>query len=88
MIRGVIAAVALLAALPATAAAQGGYSCYGDVGLPAPKASKAKLRFGIYPGGPAGVIAGPRPAAIPEVQAKIDQRVAQLRAGRTFVVHL
>ena len=88
MFRGLIAAVAVLAALPAAAAAQGGYSCYGDVGLPTPKASNAKLRFGIYPGGPAGVIAGPRPAAIPEVQSKIDQRVAQLRGGRPFVVHL
>lgn len=86
--RAAVVAVVGLLALPATAAAQGGYACSGDFGTPEPKPAKGKLRFGIYPGGPAGVVAGPRPPTIPEVQAKIDERVAQLRGGRPFVVHL
>jgi hypothetical protein len=89
LVRGALAAVVGLAALPAGAAAQSGFSCAGDLGtLPVPKATSAKLQFGIYPGGPAGVIAGPRPPTVPEVQPKIDERLAQLRRGRPFVAHL
>jgi hypothetical protein len=64
-------------------------TCAGDLpgSAPAPAESDERLLFGIFPGGPAGVIAGPRPPAVPEDQAKIDAALDELSAGRPFVVH-
>ena len=55
---------------------------------PAPQPG-AKLRFGIYPGGPAGQL-GPVPApAVPEDQGKIFEALERLRPpGGPFTVHL
>ena len=82
-------ALALAAVAPAGANAQSAFDCFGDTsgGLPEPRQTDKRLTFGIFPGGAAGVIAGPRPEAVPEDQEMIDQRLAQLRAGRPFVVH-
>jgi hypothetical protein len=76
-----------LAAAPLSALAA---DCYGDFpgNLPEPVPSDRSLRFGIFPGGPAGVIAGPRPPAAPEDQGKIDRALARLAGGGPFVVHL
>lgn len=64
-------------------------TCAGDLpgSAPAPVESDDRLLFGIFPGGPAGVIAGPRPPAVPEDQAKIDAALDELRGERRFVVH-
>jgi hypothetical protein len=62
-------------------------TCAGDFGAPEPEQTGERLRFGIFPGGAAGVIAGPRPPAVPEDQGRIDAALAELRGGRSFVVH-
>ena len=84
-----IAALALvILAAPAPASAQ--LSCDGGAlpgNAPTPKSTTKRLLFGIFPGGAAGVIAGPRPPAKPENQAKIDNALTALRGGRPFVVH-
>jgi hypothetical protein len=84
-----VLSLVLAAAAPSGAAAQSAFDCFGDTsaGLPEPRKTDKRLTFGIYPGGAAGVIAGPRPDTVPEDQDKIDLRLAQLRAGRPFVVH-
>jgi hypothetical protein len=63
--------------------------CLGDLpgSTPQPAESEQRLTFGIFPGGPAGVIAGPRPPAVPEDQNRIDAALAELAGGRPFVVH-
>jgi hypothetical protein len=83
----VVAAAAMLAAAPIPARAA---DCYGEFpgNFPEPKPADRSLRFGIFPGGPAGVIAGPRPPAIADDQGKIDSALARLADGGPFVVHL
>ena len=84
MLVGVVAALA--AAAPAAAQAP----CVADTPETAPPPRPgAKLRMGIYPGGPAGQL-GPVPApSVPEDQAKIFEALEKLRppAG-PFAVHL
>jgi hypothetical protein len=64
-------------------------TCIGALGsIPAPQEKDSRLLFGIFPGGPAGVVAGPRPPAIPEDQARVDAALAELSGGRPFAVHL
>src|SRR4051794_40583085 len=72
-----LALAALLVTVPASASAA---DCYGEPpgGLPQPEPAKRPLRFGIFPGGPAGVIAGPRPPAAPDDQGKIDGALHRL----------
>jgi hypothetical protein len=78
--------LALAAAAPAAAQAP----CLADfpASAPAPQPG-GKLRFGIYPGGPAGQL-GPIPASSKkENQAKIFAALEQLRPpGGPFTVHL
>lgn len=50
--------------------------------IPAPR-----LRFGIYPGGPAGAV-GPSGVPKPEDPAKRLAALQQLRGGKAFVLHL
>jgi hypothetical protein len=84
---GACAAAWALAGSPAVAQAQLG--CLGDLpgSTPPPAETDERLTFGIFPGGPAGVIAGPRPPAVPEDQGKIDAALGELAGGRPFVVH-
>jgi hypothetical protein len=79
----VAVAISLAWAAPAIASP----ACAGDFGTPEPEQTGERLRFGIFPGGAAGVIAGPRPPAVPEDQARIDAALAELRGDRAFVVH-
>jgi hypothetical protein len=78
--------LALLLASPAVAQVP----CVADFPdtAPAPQPG-AKLRFGIYPGGPAGQL-GPVPApSVPEDQGKIFSALERLRPpGGPFTVHL
>jgi len=84
-----MASLWLAASLGPVDSAQAQLSCVGDLpgSIPAPVESDERLTFGIFPGGPAGVIAGPRPPAVPEDQTKIDAALGQLSADRPFVVH-
>jgi hypothetical protein len=85
-IAAVIAAAALLAAAPAAGQAP----CVADFPDTAPPPQPgAKLRMGIYPGGPAGQL-GPVPApSVPEDQAKIFAALEQLRPPNSpFAVHV
>lgn len=76
-----------MAVAPASVAAA--ESCYGDFSgeLPDPEPASG-LRFGIYPGGTAGVIAGPQPAAMPDRQPLIDRSLQDLRGRRSLTAHL
>ena len=78
-------------AAPAGAEAQDDpRTCSGEVGGsgPGPKPGAPPLRFGIFPGGPAGQVGPPQPAK-PESASKILDALGQLRGGdRPFVVHL
>lgn len=49
--------------------------------------TRAPLRFGIYPGGPAGS-ASPKAAPVPEDPARRLAALQQLRGAASFVVHL
>ena len=80
------AAASLTFAAPAAAQAP----CAADFPEAAPPPQPgAKLRFGIYPGGPAGQL-GPLPApAVPEDQGKIFAALERLRPpGGPFAVHV
>jgi hypothetical protein len=82
---------AALVALAAPAPAGAQLACDGGAlpgDPPTPKVARSQLLFGIFPGGAAGVIAGPRPPATPEDQGKIDAALATLRDGHPFVAHL
>jgi len=79
-----------LLAVPASASAQA-EQCVGDFPGAAPVApSKAPaLRFGTYPGGPAGQIGPVGAAAKPDDRDRIRDSLAKLHGGRgPFVVHL
>ena len=80
----------MLAALAVAAPAAAQAPCVADFPDTAPPPQPgAKLRLGIYPGGPAGQL-GPVPApAKPEDQAKIFAALEQLRPpGGPFAVHV
>ncbi|MEA2645387.1 MAG: hypothetical protein QOE92_470 [Chloroflexota bacterium] len=64
--------------------------CQGDLGqsVDGPRPPGPGMRFGIYPGGPAGQLVLPA-GATPESQAAIDAALDELRPpGGPFVVHL
>jgi hypothetical protein len=87
----VIVLVLAALALPGPrATGQSAYDCYGDVsgGFPDPRQTQARLRFGIYPGGIAGQIAGGPAGGKPEDPAMIIDALAKLRGDRSFAVHL
>ncbi|HEX2125619.1 MAG TPA: hypothetical protein VHF45_03565, partial [Thermoleophilaceae bacterium] len=88
--RGTAALTGVLLALVASSTAAAQAPCVADFPdtAPAPQPG-AKLRFGIYPGGPAGQL-GPIPApAVPEDQGKIFDALERLRPpGGPFTVHL
>ncbi|MDQ3935532.1 MAG: hypothetical protein M3340_12970 [Actinomycetota bacterium] len=90
MARGPVTAAVILALLAAASPAAAQAPCTADFPATAPPPQPgAKLRFGIYPGGPAGQL-GPVPApAVPEDQGKIFAALEQLRppAG-PFAVHV
>jgi hypothetical protein len=84
----VATAAGALLLLPGGAAAQA--PCTADFPATAPPPQPgAQLRFGIYPGGPAGQL-GPVPApAVPEDQDKIFAALAELRPPEgPFALHL
>ena len=85
----VLALVALAAPGP-PATGQSAYDCYGDTsgGFPEPRESPDRLRFGIYPGGVAGQIAGGSAGAKPDDPDQILAALAQLRGDRSLAVHL
>jgi hypothetical protein len=87
--RGVLPAIA--AALAVAVPAQAQEPCHGDfpATAPAPLPGGTALRFGIYPGGPAGQL-GPVPAgSVKEDQGKIFDALGRLRPpGGPFTVHL
>lgn len=80
------ALVALVAAAPASAQDP----CTADLPATAPPAQPGgKLRYGIYPGGPAGQLGGIPSSSRRENQDKIFAALAQLKpAGGPFAVHL
>ena len=91
--RPLIAAIALVLALPAAAQAQ--YQCLGDFSGNLKKTPDAKrLQFGMYPGGSAGQVGPVGLPAIPEDAAKREAALARVRpatspaAPREFVIHL
>ena len=88
--RGVAGITGVLLALAMCSSAAAQVPCVADFPDTAPPPQPGgKLRFGIYPGGPAGQL-GPVPApAVPEDQAKIFSALEQLRPpGGPFTVHL
>jgi hypothetical protein len=89
-VRGRAGLAAFVASLAVAAPAAAQVPCVADFPdtAPAPQPG-AKLRFGIYPGGPAGQL-GPVPAPhVPEDQGKIFEALERLRPpGGPFTVHL
>jgi hypothetical protein len=90
--RGVLAAVAavIVLAVPAAASAQEG-DCTGPAPGTTPEVKPASqgLRFGMYPGGPAGQLGGVGAASVPDDPDRIAAALADLRpADGPFVVHL
>lgn len=86
-LRGLVPALALLALVPAPARAATPASCLLPVTAPKPATSAPPLRFGIYPGGTAGSVAG-KPDARPEDAGARLARLEQLRGSRALGVHL
>lgn len=86
--RSVAIAAALLSLGAGPAVAQAAEDCYGDFSADQPEPEPAQINFGIYPGGTAGVIAGPQPEAIPDRRPLIDDALRSLRGRRGFSVHL
>ena len=87
-----VAAAALvgLAVAGWPASGQSAYDCYGDTtgGFPEPRKADTRLRFGVYPGGVAGQIAGGSAEAKPDDPARILDALGRLRSDRAFAVHL
>jgi hypothetical protein len=89
-VRGAAAVTGVVLALIAASSAAAQAPCVADLPetAPAPQPG-AKLRMGIYPGGPAGQLGPVSAPAVPEDQAKIFAALEQLRPpGGPFTVHV
>jgi hypothetical protein len=84
---GILIALACLGTPAAAVAANCPAGALPD-SLPVPRAAAAPITFGIFPGAQAGAVFGPQQTAKPEDPERTRLRLAELRGGHPFAVHL